>query len=294
MMALNQVKVFARQVNALTKKTLFLLVVRHWFSTLIQAIVIPIAILLIVLNSRYWGGSGSHDGIGTPAPIQSLRQSISAKDKFIIVRSPKLGTDVDTVVDKITSPLSDISEQVIYVDSPAGVANHCSANTRGVSGCYAALVFEDSPLTEGGNQTWIYTIRTDPIRGGYSADSRIRNTDVDTFFYPLQLAVDNAITNLTEIPDTYMFTRSTQKEEDEWSQQRYMEDVITIMVITFYVSVLIPIGHIVTTITNERAKGLSTLIDAMGGGAVARVSSNILSFGILYLPCWIVSGVCKS
>ena len=202
-MAFSQAKVFVRQVRALTKKTLFLLVVRHWFSTLIQAIVLPIGILLIILNSRYWGGSGSHNGIGTPAPIQSLRQSISGKDKLIIVRPPTLGTDVDTVLNRITSPLSDISEQVIRVESPEDVADHCSANTRGVSGCFAALVFEDSPLTEGGNQTWSYIIRTDPIRNGYNYDAELRDSDVDKYYFPLQLAVDNAITNMTEIPDTY-------------------------------------------------------------------------------------------
>ena len=290
-MAVAQAKIFVRQVRALTKKTLFLLVVRHWFSTLLQAVIFPIGILLIVLNSRYWGGSGDRNGIGSPAPIQTLRQSIPNKDKLVLVRPPALGSDVDTVLRKITEPLSDISQQVIRIDSPDEVLQHCSANSRGVSGCYAAIVFEDSPLTEGGNHTWTYTIRIDPIHHGYKYDAESHHNDADKYYFPIQLALDNAITNSTDIPDTYMFTDVSQKEKEEWDQQMYMEDVITILVILFYISNLVPIGHIVTTVTNERAKGLSTLIDAMGGGVIARVASSIISFWILYLPVWIVSGI---
>ena len=292
-MGFNQLKVFVRQVRALTKKTLFLLVVRHWFSTLLQAVIFPIGILLIVLNSRYWGGSGDRNGIGSPAPIRTLRQSIPSKDKLVLVRPLALGPDVDTVLQKITEPLFDISQQIIRIDRPEDVLQHCSANSRGVSGCYAAIIFEDSPLTEGGNQTWTYAIRIDPIHHGYRYDVKSHNNDADKYYFPIQLAIDNAITNSTEIPDTYMFTDVSQKAKEEWDQQMYMEDVITILVILFYISNLVPIGHIVTTVTNERAKGLSTLIDAMGGGAVARVASSIISFWILYLPFWIVSGIRK-
>ena len=46
--------------------------------------------------------------------------------------------------------------------------------------------------------------------------------------------------------------------------------------------------HLVGFQAMEREKGLSTLIEAMGGSKFARMASYHLSFSFMYIPGWVI------
>ena len=88
---------FWTQFHALNKKNLRLLILRHWISTLIQAAILPVLILALTLNINNFGPSTQIYGVGTPRPIQSMRDNIGSQS-LVFVRPPHLGSDVDTVI----------------------------------------------------------------------------------------------------------------------------------------------------------------------------------------------------
>ena len=182
-------------------------------------------------------------------------------------------------------------EQVIKVSAESDLETYCAINYHGVSNCYAIVYFDDSPLTSGLNNTWNYTIRVDPIRTGYSFSVEPSSNDIQTFFFPVQLTLDNAITNSTDIPHEYTYSRQEQHDYDLFLSSMFHSEVIAEYAIVFFISVLPGIFHVVTFITSDRATGMSELIDAMGGSPAARILSYVASFLVVYLPCWIVFGV---
>jgi ATP-binding cassette subfamily A (ABC1) protein 3 len=65
---------------------------------------------------------------------------------------------------------------------------------RGVTSCYAAIVFTSSP-TEGGTR-WNYTIRADGNLGPGSLNVDSSTNDHEVYLLPVQHAVDHAIASL--------------------------------------------------------------------------------------------------
>ncbi|KAK0618479.1 hypothetical protein B0T17DRAFT_619068 [Bombardia bombarda] len=279
----------AKQVKALVRKNLLLLLTRHWLSTLLQAAVAPIAILALTLNIKNFNPTVKRFGVGDPLPIRSLPDSIPSSQHLVIVKTPSLASDVDDAIDTLTKPLP--SERVVQFDTQEEAQSHCFYNFRGISSCYAIITFNDSPLTDlSQNQTWNYTLRFDPIRQNSVFNIHKSDNDYQVYWAPTQLAVDNAITKSTEVPLTYMFTTLVQKDVDVVAKVAYGELVIDTFVIVFFLSTLPGIYHAVDTITSEREAGTSQLIDAMGGSPSARVLSHILSFSMIYFPTWLIFG----
>ncbi|KAM7205792.1 putative ABC transporter [Naviculisporaceae sp. PSN 640] len=276
------------QVKALTKKNLRLLITRHWLSTLLQAVVAPILIIALTLNINNFAPTSQRYGVGEVRPVRSIKNSIADSQRLVFVKPPNLGPDVSNVIQTIASTL--LPEQVVTVDDQEAAARTCPLTWRGVSDCYAVVVFKDSPQTRGFNQTWNYALRFDPARS-YGDDSVYSDDgNRQKYIMPTQLAVENAITNSTEVPLAYSYTMTTQQEVDNSARISYGQMVITIYVIVFFLSLLPPIYHVVGVITRERDSGVAHLIDAMGGSPVARVLSHIVSFSIIYLPVWITMG----
>ena len=292
-MAVNA-RLFMRQTWALTKKTLIIAVVRHWFSTALRALILPIAFLVLLLNIKNLIVGNDGYGVGNPAPIQSLADALPASKKLVFVQTPGLGTDVAYVVDQITNSLH--GKQVVYLTNPNDLVTTCRQSLHGDSDCFGAVVFNDSPLSSGGNfkGVWSYTLHTDNAKNGFGFHVNGHKNDQDTIFLPLQLAVENAMTNSTIIPNTYMFTTITQAQEDVFTREQYQRLVISTYSIAFFISMLSPIYHVVSMITADRESGMTQLIDAMGGSSPGRILSYVLAFDILYLPCWIIFGACTS
>ncbi|KAK3689693.1 hypothetical protein B0T22DRAFT_177099 [Podospora appendiculata] len=294
-MALNNVpslgayRSFSRQVQALVKKNLTLLVTRHWLSTLIQAAIVPILILALTLNINNFTPKNTGNGIGDPRPIRPIHDAITGNQQLVFVKPPHLGADVDRVIRTISSTLP--AAQVLEFDSWKQGDTYCKTSFRGVSSCYAMVTFNDSPLSSSQNRTWNYTMRFDPARSdtGYSVFSG--DTAYQRYWWPTQLAVDNAITNSTDVPDAYLYTSTTQEEIDRRNRENYGRSVVSQLCIVFFLSILPGIYHVVNVITTERESGLAQLIDAMGGSPTARVVSHMAAFSIIYFPTWLIFGV---
>ncbi|GAB1310103.1 ABC transporter domain-containing protein [Madurella fahalii] len=282
---------FARQVKALTKKNLILLVTRHWLSTLLQSIVAPILVLALTLNIRNFGASRNIYGIGTPTPIRAIQDAIPGSQQLVFVKDPVLGPDIDTVISTVSRQLA--PEKVVQFETRDEASSYCVPNFRGTSGCYAIVTFLDSPLTPpffGMNQTWNYTLRFDPARNSYRANVHYSTNPHQIYHLPAKLAIDNAITNSTEAPEEYMFSSMRQEDLDRILDANYGDTVITTYVIVFFLSVLPGVYHVVGVVSAERASGVAGLIDAMGGGPAVRVVGWIVALGIVQFPVWIVAG----
>jgi ATP-binding cassette, subfamily A (ABC1), member 3 len=289
----SNVGLFMRQTLTLARKTLIIAVVRNWLSTALRALVLPIAFLVLLLNIKNLIlGNGGY-GVGSPSPVLSLADAMAGSNKLVFVQPPGLGADVASVVDQITGPLD--GKQIVYLTDPNDLLTTCRQSLHGNSDCFAAVVFNDSPMSIGGNSkgVWSYTLHADNTKNGFTFHVNQHNNDQDTTFLPLQVALENAMTNSTVIPNTYMFTTISQAQEEINKREQYQRLVISTYSIAFFISMLSPIYHVVSMITTERESGMTQLIDAMGGSSPARVMSYVLAFDIMYLPCWIVFGICK-
>ncbi len=282
--------VFFRQSWALTQKILLIAIIRHWLSTIFRALVLPIAFMVLLLNIKNLLTGNNTYGYGSPSQVQNLATTISSSQKLVFVQPPGIGPDVARVVDTLTTSLRG-NKQLVFLTDQNDLLTTCRENLQGTSDCFAAVVFNDSPLTSGKNGIWNYTIRADNRRNGFTFHVNQQNNDEDRVYLPLQVALENAITNSTIIPNEYMITSISQATEDTRIREYYQSLVISTYSIAFFISMVSPIYHSVGMMTSERESGMTQLIDAMGGSATTRILSYVLAFNIIYLPCWIVFGV---
>jgi ATP-binding cassette, subfamily A (ABC1), member 3 len=292
-MGRSRFSLFIKQTWTLTKKILLIAVVRHWFSTLFCSLILPIPYLVLLLNIKHFLGYDSTYGVGTPQPVNSLLASIPSSKKFAIVQSPDLGPDVDTVVNALIAPLQH-SKQLVFLNDVNDLLTTCREDLHGSTDCFAAVVFNDSPKTPGKNRIWNYTIRADSNQNGSPFHAETHNNDEDRIYLPLQVALENAITNSSIIPNEYMFTSVSQATGDEQNREQYQQVVIRSYGVAFFIAFASVIYHLIGMVTSERESGMTQLIDAMGGSAAARICSYVVAFDIIYLPCWILFGVCES
>jgi ATP-binding cassette subfamily A (ABC1) protein 3 len=283
---------FVRQTWALTKKTLLIAAVRHWFSTIFRAFALPIAFLVVLLNIKNLLDGNSIYGVGSPSPVQSLDTTIPSSQKLVFVQPPGFGSDIARVVGTLSNPLQG-SKKLVNLTDENDLLTTCRESLRGTSDCFAAVIFNDSPLTVGKDGIWNYTIRADNRWNGKTFYVNQHNNDEDSVYLPLQVALENAITNSTIIPNSYMFTSITPATADMQTREKYVQLIINSYAIAFVITLMSPVYHSVSMITTERESGMSQLIDAMGGSGATRILSYVLAFDIIYTPCWIVFGVRK-
>ena len=288
-----QPRIFAKQTWALTKKNLLIAVVRHWFATLIRALILPVAFMVLLSNIKNFLIAKNGFGMSTPVPVQSLANALSNDRKFVIVQSPHLGFDVSTVVAKVTEPLRS-NQRLVFLSDEHDLITTCVESLSGVSECFAALVFNDSPATVRGNGIWNYTVRTDENLSGGTFFASSHSNDQERVYLPLQVAVDNAITNSTIIPNEFLFSSISQATQNDNVRSAYIGLIIQIYGIAFFIGIVSGVYHLVGMISTERETGMSPLIDAMGGSSAARVCSYLLAFDIIYLPSWIIIGIGKN
>ncbi|KAK5663638.1 hypothetical protein OQA88_4069 [Cercophora sp. LCS_1] len=280
---------FLRQIRALTKKNLLLLVTRHWLGTLLQAIVAPVLIYALLLNIRNYSPTSNRYGIGEAAPVRSIRDSISGNQQLVFVRPEQSGSDVERVIQAVSATLP--PERVVVFSDRQQASDQCIPNYRKVSRCYAIVSFIDSPLTLHLNQTWNYTLQFDPSRNGWFPNVHTKTNDIQLFQMPVQLAIDNAITNSSEVPDEFQYTFDDQEGIDLMVRATFNQALVTTYVIVFFLGTLPGVYHAVSFVTGERADGISQLIDAMGGSPAARVVSSILALSACQSIGWVVAGV---
>ncbi|KAH6997790.1 hypothetical protein BKA56DRAFT_536741 [Ilyonectria sp. MPI-CAGE-AT-0026] len=289
-------RAFARQLRALIYKNLLITVVRNPIGFLVSIYGIPIAILALLSSIPSLLSSSNGFGVGTPAPIKNLADTITGK--LVIVQPPNIGPDAVRVIKTFTEPLS--KDRILFLDDESYLTTVCLANLRGVSDCHAAVTFIDSPLTtskiansQSTNHTWQYAIRADPARDDTKFDAKTHKSDQENLYLPLQLAINNAITNSTTIPEVFMFTPETQEEQDREHRQSSVLLIGQVYVFALFACYFVIIYRFTGLITTERESGMSQLVDAMGGGsaAAARVLAWLIIFDILCVPCFVVFGV---
>ena len=283
---------FLRQTWTLTKKILLVAVVRHWPSTLFRSMILPIAYIILLLNIKNFLGYDNGYGVGSAQPVHNLLASIPHSKKFAFVQPPGLGPDVDRVVTALATPLQN-TKQLVYLTDQNDLLTSCRENLYGITDCFAAIIFNDSPLTTGKKGIWNYTIRGDSKRNGFPFHAEGHSNDADLIYLPLQVALENAITNSTIIPDEYMFTSHSASEGEQLMRQEYQRVVIRSYGVAFLISLTSVIYHLVGMAASERESGMTQLIDAMGGSPAARICSYVLAFDLIYLPSWIVFGACE-
>jgi ATP-binding cassette, subfamily A (ABC1), member 3 len=282
-----------RQTWALTKKNFIVAVTRSWGWTLFRAYVLPILLLVLLLEIPNFAKAKDYSGIGSPAAVKTLAQSMDASKKLAIVHNPKLNSDVQDVLDRITEPLGD--DQVARLNSADEIWDACSVDYHGNSNCHAVITFNDSPASGIFNATWNYTIQVDPTRQYGNIDVFKHDTVIENFWLPLQVAIDNAIANTTALPEAFSFGWANKAQHDEQVKLSFLDYALSILGFVFFLSMMTVVHHASSMIASERESGLSQLVDTMAGGvAWARVLSYVLFLDLLYLPLWIILGSCKS
>lgn len=277
-------------------KTFLISVVRNPISFILFTYAIPLGILAILLNIPNFLASSNKFGTGSPTPIKNFAGSLHKK--LVIVKPPYLGPDADHVIEILTKPLD--RKKLVFLDNETALTAECQANLPGVTGCHASITFIDTPLTEAkipvtqsSRHTWQYTIRGDPAWDSSRFDATSHKSNQEDLYLPLQLAVNNAITNSTATPDILMYTRETQESQDRAHKLDTVTMVGRIYVFGLFACYLVIIYRFASFMTDERESGMSQLVDGMGGGGVtvARVLSWLIVYDIACLPCFIVFGV---
>lgn len=149
---------FCRQTWALARKTLLIVVVKHWLSTSLRAVVLPVAFMILLVNIKSWIYPDNGYGIGSPAPIASLDEVLPRSHKLVFMPLPDLGNDVAQVIAAVTKPLQ-AQSNIIVLNDESDLLATCPTNQVGDTDCFAAVIFTDSPMTVGKSGTWAYTLR---------------------------------------------------------------------------------------------------------------------------------------
>ncbi|PHH90481.1 hypothetical protein CDD83_3548 [Cordyceps sp. RAO-2017] len=281
---------FARQLLALIHKNLLVTVVRRPIGFLLYTYGFPLAILGLLLSITSFLPTFNSFGVSPAAPIRPLGDTVDRK--LVIVRPPELGPDVDRVVEAFTQPVR--RELLVFRDDEADLLSLCLPDTRGMSDCHATVLFRDSPMTgpASGRHAWRYTIRADPARNNRNFDVKRHRSDQEDLYLPLQLAINNAITNSSVTPETVVYT--PQPEQDVMEQTFNSNAAIVGRIFVFIIIIVYStiVYRLTAFITAERDGGMSQLIDSMGGGGsiAARVLAWLVTFDIVALPGYIGLG----
>lgn len=277
-----------RLLAGLARKTTVNHIVRHPVSFLLTFYVIPIAILSLLLCLPKVLVFKQVSGAADAAPIKSLADTISKK--LVVVHPDNLGSDVQRVIDGFTKTIGPEKIQILKTDTE--LFDTCSERAGQQGPCHAAVTFYDSPeTTSSENHTWQYTIRSDHP-SGTTGDFLAHSGQADDVFLPLQLAINNAITNSTTVPETFMFSRTKKSTEATTKDDAatFLGSVFTFAVFGCF---FIMIYKYTSWITQDRATGMSRLMDSMGGTwcLPLRVLSWIFVIDLACLPLFIVFGV---
>lgn len=288
---------FLRQLKALIYKNLLVTVARRPFGFLFSIWGFPLAILALLLSIPSLLPTLNTFGVSKAAPIRSLADTVDRK--LAIVRPLELASDVDHVIETFTKPVK--KDLLVLHKNESSLLSVCLPNTRGVSDCHAVVIFHDSPLTTAAvpgpqtnkTHTWRYTIRADPARNNQNFDVRQHKSDQEDLYMPLQLAINNAITNSTTIPETVIFTPQEQSEEEQKNMNSKAAIIGRIYVFALIATHFSIIYRLTNFVTSERDSGMAQLIDSMGGGTTiaTRVLSWLITFDLVALPCYVGLGV---
>ncbi|KAH1612297.1 hypothetical protein KXX21_002791 [Aspergillus fumigatus] len=298
---------FLRQIWTLTVKNLLLVFVRPAVTTTLRALVLPVIFVAFISYAKNLFIPPSEYGIGSPTPLSSLGAALGAvsgnRDKLVFVHNGLTGGDVEQVIHRVADPAKASAKQVHILSSEDELRELCRTSLRGVSSCIAAAIFYSSP-TEGPNEYWNYSIRTD---GSLGVGIKVNRNDNDQEIYllPFQHSIDwaiaqvNSTNNGNALPshvEEYPFTSLSQEERKEQIRTRYMGAIIDIIAVAIFIEIVGVTYQLTGLIAMERELGMSQLIDCMlpntshWQSQAARFIAAHLALDIVYCPAWIISG----
>ncbi|KAI4909689.1 uncharacterized protein J4E92_010607 [Alternaria infectoria] len=291
------------QTWILTKKTLLVVFVRHWFFTSVRAFWAPIIFMFFISYAKNFFVPPSEYGIGEPSLIRSFPDALSAaqggRDKVVFVNNGHTGGDIQDVIAQLSTQVRDAGLQAVTIQQDVQLLSTCESSLRGASTCYGAVSFLSSP-SQGQGESWNYTIRSDGALGEEIYVGQDDN-DVQIYILPFQRAIDQAIASVegsAAIPatDEYPYTERTQQEYDDRIRTLYMGALINIMGVALYIGVCGVTYQLTGQMAEERERGISQLVEAMSPAKkpwhtqFARLLSMHIAFDIIYFPGWVIMG----
>ncbi|KAF2179011.1 P-loop containing nucleoside triphosphate hydrolase protein [Zopfia rhizophila CBS 207.26] len=304
-----------RQIWALIRKNLLIICVRRPISTLIRAIIIPLAVVLIVGYSREFFSSPQRWGTSSPHRIRSLEEGLSASSRHDIVGfvdNGMKGGAVSSVINSLSQTIRKAGKTPRVFKDTNELAQTCASDTNGRSPCYGGIVFYSSP-NEGANGSakgiWNYTLRGDKYADIGFVDVTKDNNGPEVYLLPLQRAVDMEIIsrsmsdNTSTLPSTIndiLYTWRDEASRLKESNDNYLGFAIYVFGVVFSFTMINLVYHMTAFIAAERELGIASLIDTMipGGSAFrarfVRLLSTYISFTAVYLPSWLAVGIVMS
>lgn len=217
--------------------------------------------------------------------------------------------DIDSIISDVSGQFNSTGIRSRIVTRETELRTECVSSTQGSSRCVAAVVFHSSPTETRGEKTWNYTLRGDGVLGR-SIDVTSPDNDAQIYSLPLQRAIDFAIGRHEsskdstrtgdDTPDTifeYPFTSQTNEERDEANHARFMNNIISVLATGFYIAMVGVVYHLTGTMAAERESGMSQLLDVMMPNQATwqpqavRLLSHQVSFSLIYVPGWVVTGI---
>lgn len=134
-------------------------------------------------------------GIGSPARVRSFSDTLdfagAGRNRLVFVSNGLVGGPIEQVINEVAQPAKKSQYEVHILADETEVRELCRTSLRGMSRCIAAAVFYSSP-TEGPDEAWNYTIKTDAVLGeGIDVDSS--HNDQQIYLLPFQRSIDWAI-----------------------------------------------------------------------------------------------------
>ena len=213
------------------------------------------------------------------------------------------GGNIERLVNQISDVAETSGKDVQLLETEDDLLITCRSTLQGTTNCIAALIFYSSP-DEGPGGIWNYTLRLDGSLNS-KFDVTKNNNDQEIFVLPLQHAIDYAIAGLNHtaapgpLPKVaeYPYTSITQDERNTLIRERYMQSLISILGVAFFIGVCGILYQQVGLQASERELGMSQLLESMMPNQrswqpqAARLISYHLAFSIMYLPGWIIMGI---
>ncbi|KAF2728683.1 P-loop containing nucleoside triphosphate hydrolase protein [Polyplosphaeria fusca] len=302
-----------RQLWALIRKNLLIIVARRPISTFIRAVAIPLVVVLVVAFSKNFFASSQHWGVSSPHEIHSLEDGLKAtakgRDTVAFIDNGMKGGAVASVIDSLSQRVRNAKKTPVFYKDEPELALHCRSNDGGDSACYGAVIFLSSPDEAGPKNTkgvWNYTIRGDNQLSSAFIDVRGEENRVQVYQLPLQRAVDMEIIsrsrsdNTTELPtktDEILYTSADQSTLQDSREKNFLSWCVWLFGAIFSFAMIGIVYHMVSFVATERELGMSGLIDTMLPGAsvfrarLVRQLAAYLSFAAVYLPSWLVIGI---
>lgn len=270
---------FVRQLGALIWKNFLFTIIRHPIGFLFKFYAVPLVIFSCLVQIPVWASSPVSFRTESPAAVGSLSDGITGK--LAVILPPNAGSDIQTLIDKFTEPIG--KDKLLYLDSEDDLVTQCSSEQN--NGCHASVTFVDSPETKAANATWSYTLRAESLESTHSGG-------IEKVVMPLQLAINNAITNSSAVPQTFAFGHSEGSNAAEVKEQT-LNAVTNIYAMVVFVCHLLVVYQLTSWVTNERDSGVAALVDSMGGqwASVARTLSWVIVLDIVCLPLYIIFGI---